>query len=178
MLFKTAALAALALAASVSAQTPNHTYFTNPVGDGQIYKAGSTETFSWNLACVPPSTYTAANPSNVSVVLVNSTNTNNAFFLMEVASIDCTNGRCLKSVVESYLSGTVHCVLPEDSTTLFSLKIVLSQDVYSSKFTISGGKAAPAPPTTSNPPASSAKSLVPVLSSVAAAVAAGALYVL
>ncbi|CAO3563403.1 unnamed protein product [Mortierella alpina] len=169
MLFKTAALAALALAASVSAQTPNHTYFTNPVGDGQIYKAGSTETFSWNMACVPPSTYTSATPSNVSVVLVNSTNTNNAFFLMEVATIDCTK-----------TSGNTQWTVPDkyDSTTLFSLKIVLSQDVYSSKFTISGGKGNPPPPTTTNPPANSAKALVPVLSSVAAAVAAGALYVL
>ncbi|KAG9324811.1 hypothetical protein KVV02_004684 [Mortierella alpina] len=168
MHFKTAALAALALVASVSAQTPNHTYFTNPVGDGQIYKAGSTETFSWNLACVPPSTFTSATPSNVSVVLVNSTNTNNAFYLMDVATIDCTK-----------TSGNTQWTVPDkyDSTTLFSLKIVLSQDVYSSKFTISGGKTTP-PPTTTNPPTSGAKSLVPVLSSVAAAAVAGALYVL
>ncbi|KAF9937635.1 hypothetical protein BGZ67_001036 [Mortierella alpina] len=168
MHFKTAALAALALVASVSAQTPNHTYFTNPVGDGQIYKAGSTETFSWNLACVPPSTFTSATPSNVSVVLVNSTNTNNAFYLMDVATIDCTK-----------TSGNTQWTVPDkyDSTTLFSLKIVLSQDVYSSKFTISGGKTTP-PPTTTNPPTSGAKSLVPVLSSVAAVAVAGALYVL
>ncbi|KAF9989063.1 hypothetical protein BGZ75_007745 [Mortierella antarctica] len=168
MHFKTAALAALALVASVSAQTPNHTYFTNPVGDGQIYKAGSTETFSWNLACVPPSTFTSATPSNVSVVLVNSTNTNNAFYLMDVATIDCTK-----------TSGNTQWTVPDkyDSTTLFSLKIVLSQDVYSSKFTISGGKTTP-PPTTTSPPTSGAKSLVPVLSSVAAVAVAGALYVL
>ncbi|KAF9956525.1 hypothetical protein BGZ72_002696 [Mortierella alpina] len=169
MHFKTAALTALALIASVSAQTPNHTYFTNPVGDGQIYKAGSQETFSWNMACVPPSTYTSPNPSNVSVVLVNSTNTNNAFYLMDVATIDCTKS-----------SGNTQWTVPDkyDSSSLFSLKIVLSQDVYSSKFTISGGKTAPGQPTASTPPTSGAKSLVPVLSSVAAAAVAGALYVL
>lgn len=169
MHFKTAALAALAFVASVSAQTPNHTYFTNPVGDGSVYKAGSQETFSWNLACVPPSTYTSATPSNVSVVLVNSTNTNNAFFLMDIATIDCTKS-----------SGNAQWTVPDkyDSTTLFSLKIVLSQDVYSSKFTISGGKGTPAPAPTSPSPKSGAMSLAPVFSAVAAAAAAGALYVL
>ncbi|KAF9939999.1 hypothetical protein BGZ65_008618 [Modicella reniformis] len=130
MLFiKSSALAVLALAASVSAQM-NHTYFTNPVGEGQVYTAGDNTTFSWQLKCVSPNIYISSNPSKVSVELVNSTNSNNAYFLAEITTIDCTQNQ-----------GNTNWVIPAkygDGTSLFSLKMVFDRGntAYSGRFTI------------------------------------------
>ncbi|KAI8352722.1 hypothetical protein B0O80DRAFT_499416 [Mortierella sp. GBAus27b] len=147
-----------------------HTYFTNPVGDGQSYNAGDNTTFSWQLKCVAPNTYVSANPSAVSVQLVNSTNSNNAFFLAEVTTIDCTKDQ-----------GNNYWVVPEkygDNTSLFSLKIVFDggNAAYSGRFNIKSKGSPVTPPTTnpSNPSGkpSSANAVVPALSGLAAAAAA------
>ncbi|KAG0197564.1 hypothetical protein BGX28_008980 [Mortierella sp. GBA30] len=170
MFVKSAALAVLALVASVSAQ--NHTSFTNPVQDGLSYAAGSKQPFSWNMACVAPSTFTSPTPTNVTVVLVDSTNSNGAFYLQDVATIDCTKS-----------SGNAEWTVPttyDTTNKLYSLKIVLSQDVYSSRFTITGTtKTSPsaAPPATTTKPSSGAKVMAPLFSGVAAA-AAAAIYLL
>ncbi|KAG0367502.1 hypothetical protein BC939DRAFT_450023 [Gamsiella multidivaricata] len=171
MFIKSAALTVLALAASVSAQTPNHTYFTNPVTDGLNYVAGQTATFSWALACVSPSTYTSTTPTQVPVQLLNSTNSNNAFYLADVTTIDCTKSQ-----------GNTQWSVPDKFGTsgLFSLKIVFDggNAAYSGRFTISSKDAPATPSATAAPTATSKPSganvLVPVLSG-AAAIAAGAL---
>ncbi|KAI1310231.1 hypothetical protein EDD11_003877 [Mortierella claussenii] len=180
MFIKSTAVAILALAASVSAQTPalNHTYFTNPVTDGLSYPQGSSQTFSWSLPCTAPSTWVAKDPTQVNVELLNSNDPNNAFYLQKVTTIDC-----------SKTSGNVQWTVPSDVGTdgFFSLRIAIdtataTQNAYSGRFHITapGGKPA-SPSTTGSQPApttggkSAANSVAPVLSGAAAVVAAAAL---
>ncbi|KAG0353646.1 hypothetical protein BC939DRAFT_469408 [Gamsiella multidivaricata] len=173
MFIKSASLALVALAAAtVSAQTPNHTFFTNPITDDMVYEAGANTTFSWQMACVAPSTATSTTPTKVEVQLVNSTDTNNAFFLETITYIDCSKS-----------SGNPAWVVPDRSgaNVLYSLKIVLEPTpVYSGKFKINS-KSAPAP-SSSAPSAggsdttkpSAAGSLVPALTGAVALVASAA----
>ncbi|KAF8918782.1 hypothetical protein BGZ58_004793, partial [Dissophora ornata] len=121
------AVVALVAAATVSAQTPDHTYFTNPVTDGLSYNEGDNATFSWQMACVTPSTSTSTTPTAVQVQLINSTDTNNAFYLAPVTTIDCSKSQ-----------GNNAWIVPTgDANTLYSLKIVLDPTpIYSGKFKI------------------------------------------
>ncbi|KAG0051709.1 hypothetical protein BGZ83_003378 [Gryganskiella cystojenkinii] len=142
-MLKSASLALLALvaAATVSAQTPNHTYFTSPLDAAPVtYKGGDKVYFSWNTACVAPSsTWVAADPKAAEVQLVNSNNSTNAFYVAPVTTIDCTANQ-----------GNTQWTVPEDKAdpnTFYSLKIILGNDAaYSGKFKIlSKNAAAPAP---------------------------------
>ncbi|KAG0258728.1 hypothetical protein BG011_003100 [Mortierella polycephala] len=168
MFTKTAALAVLALAASVAAQTPSdHIFFTNPVGDDRQYQAGANETFSWQTACVAPSSLISSTPTKAAVQLMNADDSDMAFFLEDITTIDCSKN-----------SGNNYWVVPDkySSTTLLSLKIALDEgSAYSGKFTIKGGKATPTTAPDADKPASGASIVAPVLSGAAAAVAAAAL---
>ncbi|KAF9192759.1 hypothetical protein BGZ51_004927 [Haplosporangium sp. Z 767] len=175
MFVKSATLAALAFAAAVSAQgTPNHTHFTNPVGESQVFTAGENSTFSWAFACVAPSTFTSPTPQKVDVQLLNAKDPNNAFFLAPVTTIDCSKS-----------SGNEPWTVPvrEDGPdAIYSLKIVLSEPVYSGRFKIVSKNApAPAPAPSSGAGAdnkqNAAGALAPVLTG-AALVASAALLVL
>ncbi|KAF9336557.1 hypothetical protein BG006_008249 [Podila minutissima] len=92
MFIKTLTVAAMATIAAVSAQAavPNHTYFTAPVGTSAPYAAGKNTTFSWTATCIPPSDMTAPVPTKVPVQLVDAANGDNAVFLADVTTIDCT----------------------------------------------------------------------------------------
>ncbi|KAF9142816.1 hypothetical protein BG015_000663, partial [Linnemannia schmuckeri] len=57
-------LALATIATMVSAQGLTHISFTQPVGDGITYVAGTNQTFSWTMACTTPSTL--PNPSETS----------------------------------------------------------------------------------------------------------------
>ncbi|KAG0266736.1 hypothetical protein BG011_001195 [Mortierella polycephala] len=178
MFIKSATIAALAFVAAVSAQegTPNHTHFTNPVGEAQVFPAGENSTFSWAFACVAPSTYTSPTPQTVDVQLLNADDPNKAFFLAPVTTIDC-----------SKTSGNEPWTVPvrDDAPgTIYSLKIVLSEPVYSGRFKISS-KDAPAPGPApgagsgsgsgSDDSTSAAGALAPVLTGVALAASAALL---
>ncbi|KAG0303460.1 hypothetical protein BGZ98_006637 [Dissophora globulifera] len=171
MFIKSAAVAALALVASVSAQTPNHTYFTNPVGDGMVYTVGDNATFSWQTACVAPSTFTSATPTKVPVQLLNATNSDLAFFLADVGTIDCTQSQ-----------GNQQWTIPGNFGTsgLFSLKLVFDNNnvAYSGRFSIKSNSPAPPAQTTgaSAPGKSAANVVAPLLSGAAAAVAGALLF--
>ncbi|KAF9579553.1 hypothetical protein BGW38_004140 [Lunasporangiospora selenospora] len=172
MFFKSVSIAALAFAVVVYSQdTPlNRTTFTNPVGDNMVYTSGENATFSWQTSCVSPSIWTSQTPSKVAVQLVNSTNSNNAFYLQDVTTIDCskTQGNNYWQVPGKY-----------DSNTLFSLKIVLDQgNVYSGRFYIRSKDTPSASPTDSSngsePKSSDAASMGvgPIISGVTALVSA------
>ena len=133
------AIVALVAAATVSAQTPDHTYFTNPVTNTLVYNEGDNATFSWQMACVSPSTSTSTTPTAVQVQLVNSTDTNNAYYLSVVTTIDCSQSQ----------GNNAWTVPTGDANTLYSLKIVLDPTpVYSGKFQIVSKSAATAQSTT------------------------------
>ncbi|KAG0238831.1 hypothetical protein BGX31_003157 [Mortierella sp. GBA43] len=182
MLFKTASLAVLAsVAATVAAQTPgtpNHTFFTSPVGDGITYEGGQKTVFSWQRVCVSGDS-TSTTPTATEVHLVNSNNPNGAFFVANVTTIDCTKDQ----------GNTQWTVPPEkaDGVTNYALKIILSPTAaYSGNFKImpaggSTGGSNPAPSTGSGGSTggstggkSAASSLAPVFSGVALAVSAAA----
>ncbi|KAG0280320.1 hypothetical protein BGZ95_010520 [Linnemannia exigua] len=179
MLAKTIIAATLALAATVSAQTPNHIYFTYPIskaGDSsQIMEAGKNITFSWSTPC-NAGEWISPNPTAVSVQLVNANNAEAVGFVSEVTKIDCTGN-----------SGNNYWVPPAEYANdgnVYSLRMQIgAHDVYSGNFKI-GSKNAPVKPsgsapgtsTPSNTPAAgnAGNILTPVLSG-AAAIAAGAL---
>ncbi|KAF9183232.1 hypothetical protein BGZ50_004386, partial [Haplosporangium sp. Z 11] len=165
MFTKTAALAILALAASVAAQTPNnHISFTNPVGENRQYQAGANETFSWQTACVPPANLTSSTPTKVAVHLLNADDSDKAYYLDDVTTIDCTKS-----------SGNEYWIIPDkySPTTLLSLRIVLDQgSAYSGKFTIKGGKSSTPTTPSDAEPTSGAGVVAPVLSGAAAVIAA------
>lgn len=175
MFIESTALATIVLAVSIFAQQVplDHTYFTNPVGDDHIYTAGDNTTFSWELKCVPPNTYVSANPTQVPVQLVNSTNSNLAYFLDDVTTIDCTKDKGNNNwiVSDKYADGT----------SLFSLKIVFDggNAAYSGRFTIKP-KASPSGPTPTTPSHSpnSAGAIAPVLVGINVVAVAGAVIAL
>ncbi|KAF9355318.1 hypothetical protein BGX26_006714 [Mortierella sp. AD094] len=132
------ALAAVA-ATMVSAQSPlNHISFTQPVGEGITYVAGSTQTFSWTMACTPPSTLVSATPNATEVDFMDSNNINNAFYVKKVGTIDCT-----KSV------GNLVWTVPADTKPgVYALQLLLSpNNAYSGRFNVTapGGSPAAAP---------------------------------
>ena len=178
MFFKSLAVVAVA-AAAVYAQTgtPNHTFFTSPVGDGITYPGGSNQVFSWQKACTSGDA-TSQTPAKTEVHLVNSNNPNGAFFVENVLTIDCTkdNGN-EKWVVPANLA---------DGTTLFALKInLIPNAAYSGNFKImpAGGGGSTAPPsggssggsTGGSGSKSAASSVAPALSATALVLSAAAL---
>ncbi|KAG0021986.1 hypothetical protein BGZ80_001280 [Entomortierella chlamydospora] len=125
-------LAAVA-ATMVSAQTAlNHISFTQPVGDGITYVAGSNQTFSWTMACTAPSTLVSATPNATEVDFMDSNNINNAFYVKKVGTIDCT-----KSV------GNLVWTVPADTKPgVYALQLLLTpNNAYSGRFnvTVAGG---------------------------------------
>ncbi|KAF9113670.1 hypothetical protein BGX27_001087 [Mortierella sp. AM989] len=144
------ALAAVAISA-VSAQSPpqlDHISFTQPVGEGITYVAGSTQTFSWTMACVPPSTFTSATPNATEVDFMDSNNISNAFYIKKVGTIDCT-----KAV------GNLVWTVPADTKPgVYALQLLLSpNNAYSGRFNVTapgGSPPAPAPGGNSGTPVS------------------------
>ncbi|KAF9922970.1 hypothetical protein FBU30_006898 [Linnemannia zychae] len=113
--------------ATISAQSiPDHTYFTNPVGDGIVYTEGQNTTFSWAMTCRDRSM--TQTPSSVEVQLVNSNNPNAVFFVASAKHIDC----------ESNSIGNEYWVIPEvtDHQANYSLRIMLNNPAYSGQFKI------------------------------------------
>ncbi|KAF9382413.1 hypothetical protein CPB97_007172 [Podila verticillata] len=172
MFIKSLTVAAVAAIAAVSAQTvavPNHTYFTAPVGNSAPFIAGKNSTFSWTATCVPPSDMTAIDPTKAVVQLVDATDGNNAAFLVDITTIDCTkpNGNTYWTPPSNF--GTI---------TKFALRIMLDTPQYSGNFAIQGATppASTAPATSSPTPVSkSAGSMVTPVLAGAAAVASAAL---
>ncbi|KAF9117608.1 hypothetical protein BGW39_002023 [Mortierella sp. 14UC] len=176
MLAKTIIAASLALVATVSAQVPNHIYFTYPIsktGDNsQIMEAGKNITFSWTTSC-NSGEWIAPNPTAVAVQLVNANDASAVGFVAQVTTIDCTGN-----------AGNNYWVPPaeyaNDGNT-YSLRMQIgAHDVYSGNFKIGSKNApvkpsgsAPATTTPSNTP-SSGNIVTPALAG-AAAIAAGAL---
>ncbi|KAF9993292.1 hypothetical protein BGZ80_002489 [Entomortierella chlamydospora] len=171
MYIKSTLVAALAFAASVSAQAK--TVFTSPVGGSQVYSAGSNQTFTWLNNCVAPSNLTATDPTKVPVQLLNATVATNAFFLKAITTVDCSTGN----------QGNVAWTVPtlDNYDGLFSLQMVFIQgNAYSGSFKITppaGTTTTTAPPatTTTAPPSSGANGVAPALSGAAAAVAVAAM---
>ncbi|KAF9906761.1 hypothetical protein BX616_000633 [Lobosporangium transversale] len=178
-MFIKSAVAALALVAAVSAQTYNRTYFTNPVGEGISYPIGSKQVFSWQLPCVAPSSWVAKEPTKVPVQFLNANNADNAFFLKEITTIDCTKN-----------SGNVEWNVPTDypANGKYSLRIVVDtaagpQNAYSGVFTITDPNT---PPSNNNPPSndkpadnnkpSSASTVAPAFAGAVAVAVAAAMF--
>ncbi|KAK3811311.1 MAG: hypothetical protein J3Q66DRAFT_60748 [Benniella sp.] len=109
-------------------QTPDHTIFTSPVGDGITYTGGSKQVFSWQNACTAGDT-TSPTPAETEVHLVNANNPNGAFYVATIATIDCTKDQ-----------GNVKWTVPEkyaDGKTNYALKIALvPYSAYSGIFKI------------------------------------------
>ncbi|KAG9068199.1 hypothetical protein KI688_011794 [Linnemannia hyalina] len=169
-------LALATIATMVSAQALTHISFTQPVGDGITYVAGTNQTFSWTMACTAPSTLVSATPNATEVDFMDSNNISNAFFVKKVGTIDCT-----KSV------GNLVWTVPADTKAgVYALQFLLTpNNAYSGRFNVttpgeSGSGDGTAPSTATgdgaNAPTrtagSGAASLV--VSSVGAVVAAGA----
>ncbi|KAF9278934.1 hypothetical protein BGZ68_008226 [Mortierella alpina] len=119
-------LALASVAVAVSAQL-NHISFTQPVGDGITYVAGSTQTFSWTMACTTPSTLVSATPNATEVDFMDSNNIDNAFYVKKVGTIDCT-----KSV------GNLVWTVPADTKPgVYALQLLLTpNNAYSGRFNV------------------------------------------
>ncbi|KAG0000381.1 hypothetical protein BGZ79_005980 [Entomortierella chlamydospora] len=131
-------LAALATVAVTSAATTsavttlNHISFTQPVGDGISYPAGTNQTFSWTMACTPPSTLVSATPSATEVDFMDSNNIDNAFYVKKVGTIDCTKG-----------VGNLVWTVPEDTKPgVYALQLLLTpNNAYSGRFNVTSSTA-------------------------------------
>ncbi|KAF9543916.1 hypothetical protein EC957_000367 [Mortierella hygrophila] len=124
------ALATLALTVSAAApgvSTLNHISFTQPVGEGITYAAGTNQTFSWTMACTTPSTLVSATPSATEVDFMDSNNIDNAFYVKKVGTIDCT-----KSV------GNLVWTVPADTKPgVYALQLLLTpNNAYSGRFNV------------------------------------------
>ncbi|KAF9183307.1 hypothetical protein BGZ51_008138 [Haplosporangium sp. Z 767] len=130
-----AAIASTAAAAAATAGAPgapasatlNHISFTQPVGEGITYVAGTNQTFSWTMACTPPSTLVSATPSATEVDFMDSNNIDNAFYVKKVGTIDCT-----KSV------GNLVWTVPADTKPgVYALQLLLTpNNAYSGRFNV------------------------------------------
>ncbi|KAF9175448.1 hypothetical protein BGX21_005914 [Mortierella sp. AD011] len=143
-MFKSILSLAAVAATMVSAQTTlNHISFTQPVGDGITYVAGSNQTFSWTMACTAPSTLVSATPNATEVDFMDSNNIDNAFYVKKVGTIDCT-----KSV------GNLVWTVPADTKPgVYALQLLLTpNNAYSGRFnvTAAGGSTAAVSASTSN----------------------------
>ncbi|KAF9160680.1 hypothetical protein DFQ26_005272 [Actinomortierella ambigua] len=122
-------MATVAAVASAQALTLNHISFTQPVGDGISYVAGTNQTMSWNVPCTPPSTLTSATPNATEVDFMDSNNINNAFYVKKVGTIDCT-----KNV------GNLVWTVPADTKPgIYALQLLLTpNNAYSGRFNVTG----------------------------------------
>ncbi|KAF9364689.1 hypothetical protein BGX34_000710 [Mortierella sp. NVP85] len=115
-------------AATVYAQLPNHTFFTNPVGEGIIYIGGSSQVFSWQHACTFGDS-TSKRPAKTEVHFINATDFFRPVFLQKLLTIDCRKSE-----------GKVKWTVPKkwaDGKTLYDLKINLAPNgVHSGAFRI------------------------------------------
>ncbi|KAF9427283.1 hypothetical protein BGZ94_005186 [Podila epigama] len=128
------ALSALAIA-TVSAQGLDHISFTQPVGDGITYVAGTNQTFSWTMACTGPNrSLYSETPNATEVDFMDSNNIDNAFYVKKVGTIDCT-----KSV------GNLVWTVPADTKPgVYALQLLLRpNNAYSGRFNVTapGGSA-------------------------------------
>ncbi|KAG0368120.1 hypothetical protein BC939DRAFT_460150 [Gamsiella multidivaricata] len=124
----TVVAAAGAAGAGASALVPlDHISFTQPVGEGITYSAGTNQTFSWTMACTPPSTLVSATPSATEVDFMDSNNIDNAFYVKKVGTIDCT-----KSV------GNLVWTVPADTKPgVYALQLLLTpKNAYSGRFNV------------------------------------------
>lgn len=121
------AVSAAAPGAAPAAATLNHISFTQPVGDGISYAAGTNQTFSWTMSCTPPSTLVSATPSATEVDFMDSNNIDNAFYVKKVGTIDCT-----KSV------GNLVWTVPADTKPgVYALQLLLTpNNAYSGRFNV------------------------------------------
>ncbi|KAF9434049.1 hypothetical protein BGZ76_008648 [Entomortierella beljakovae] len=140
-MFKSVVALAVVATTMVSAQSPiplDHISFTQPVGEGITYVAGTNQTFSWTMACTPPSTFVSATPNATEVDFMDSNNINNAFFVKKVGTIDCTNP-----------VGNLVWTVPADTKPgVYALQLLLTPtNTYSGRFnvTAAGGSSSPAP---------------------------------
>ncbi|KAG0048973.1 hypothetical protein BGZ83_006158 [Gryganskiella cystojenkinii] len=119
---------AVTMAAASGPSTPlNHISFTQPVGDGISYAAGTNQTFSWTMQCTQPSTLVSATPSATEVDFMDSNNIDNAFYVKKVGTIDCT-----KSV------GNLVWTVPADTKPgVYALQLLLTpNNAYSGRFNV------------------------------------------
>ncbi|GJJ72940.1 hypothetical protein EMPS_05298 [Entomortierella parvispora] len=107
--------------------TLNHISFTQPVGEGISYAAGTNQTFSWTMACTSPSTLTSATPSATEVDFMDSNNIDNAFYVKKVGTIDCTKG-----------VGNLVWTVPADTKPgVYALQLLLTpNNAYSGRFNV------------------------------------------
>ncbi|CAO3573937.1 unnamed protein product [Mortierella alpina] len=138
-----AAIATAVSAAAPSAASPapvNHIMFTQPVGNGIIYPAGTNQTFSWTMSCTPPSTLVSATPSATEVDFMDSNNMDNAFYIKKVGTIDCTKG-----------VGNLVWTVPADTKPgIYALQFLLTpNNAYSGRFNVTapGSASSPGPST-------------------------------
>ncbi|KAF8985587.1 hypothetical protein CPC16_007067 [Podila verticillata] len=121
-------LALGALAASVSAQALDHISFTQPVGDGITYVAGTNQTFSWTMPCTGPNrSLYSETPNATEVDFMDSNNIDNAFYVKKVGTIDCT-----KPV------GNLVWTVPADTKPgVYALQLLLRpNNAYSGRFNV------------------------------------------
>ncbi|KAF9900953.1 hypothetical protein BX616_002436 [Lobosporangium transversale] len=106
---------------------PDHISFTQPVGDGIAYAAGTNQTFSWSMACTPPSTLVSATPNETEVDFMDSNNIDNAFYVKKVGTIDCTK-----------MVGNLVWTVPADTKAgTYALQLLLSpKNAYSGRFQV------------------------------------------
>ncbi|KAF9101287.1 hypothetical protein BGX27_011539 [Mortierella sp. AM989] len=128
--FATVATTAAAAAAPPGASTLStlpHISFTQPVGEGISYAAGTNQTFSWTTACTAPSTLLSATPSATEVDFMDSNNIDNAFFVKKVGTIDCTKG-----------VGNLVWTVPADTKPgVYALQLLLTpNNAYSGRFNV------------------------------------------
>ncbi|KAG0231520.1 hypothetical protein BGW42_000165 [Actinomortierella wolfii] len=123
------AIATVAAVASAQGVTLNHISFTQPVGDGISYVAGTNQTMSWTGPCTPPSTLVSATPNATEVDFMDSNNINNAFYVKKVGTIDCT-----KNV------GNLVWTVPADTKPgIYALQLLLTpNNAYSGRFNVTG----------------------------------------
>ncbi|KAK3824750.1 MAG: hypothetical protein J3Q66DRAFT_395813 [Benniella sp.] len=110
-----AARGATASSSSSGSDTLDHISFTQPVGDGITYVAGTNQTLSWAMACTPPSTLVSETPSETEVDLMDSNNITNPFYVKKVGTIDCT-----KSVGDF-----VWTIPPDTKPGIYALQLLL-----------------------------------------------------
>ncbi|KAG0332792.1 hypothetical protein BG000_009739 [Podila horticola] len=121
------ALGALA-ATTVSAQALDHISFTQPVGDGITYVAGTNQTFSWTMPCTGPNrSLYSETPNATEVDFMDSNNIDNAFYVKKVGTIDCT-----KPV------GNLVWTVPADTKPgVYALQLLLRpNNAYSGRFNV------------------------------------------
>ncbi|KAF9912238.1 hypothetical protein BX616_010365 [Lobosporangium transversale] len=123
------ALSAVALSV-ISAQSPEtarNISFTQPVGEGISYVAGTDQTLSWSAACIRPSALISSSPAETQVDFMDANSVINTFYVKRVGTIDCS-----KPV------GNMVWTVPADTKPgIYALRLFLMPDsVYSGRFNV------------------------------------------